>query len=284
MSKYTTRTTEIMKPIVDASTDSIGLSINYSTRNTAHSLLDLFTKHLVSKATMTTSAINTMEYTTLVKVTHFYRSVTQKLNIPTHKAKPSYKYNTFTPGPVNSLSTSFQRGNYLVSTVQISYPTTTDQNKYELVTRNTMKYKPISSSHERVAMSSFGKPELTEKAAFVSIQQTAEPTISGKKSQRHTLRKTTDKLYFWSEAEVKNTTSEKPYSNYSMQSDVVTASTTTKNSNFDDNNTLHQTTILNEVNTNKTDDITSRESRDATYLKTSLPNIWVNDASDSSGA
>lgn len=291
MSRYATRITEIMKSIVDATTDSTDLSLNHSTRNTAHSMLDLFTNHLVSKAnhlvskaTMATSAVKKMEFLTLVRVTHFYRTVTQILNIPTHKAKLSYKYNTVTP--VISLSTLFQKRHYSVSSVQKSYPSTTDQNKHESVTKNTMEYKPSSSSHGRVAMSSFGKPKLTEKAAFASIQQPVETTMSEKKSQRDTFRKTTDKLYFWSKAEVKSTTSEKQSSNYSMPSDVVTANTTTvmKNSNFDDNYTVHQSTILsNEANTNKTDDITSRVSSEATYLKTTLPNIWVNDASDSSG-
>lgn len=70
-----------------------------------------------------------------------------------------------------------------------------------------------------------------------------------------------------------------------MPSDVTANNTTVmKNSNFDDNYTVHQTTILsNEVNTNKTDDITSRVSSEATNLKTTLPNTWVNDVSDSSG-
>lgn len=283
MSKYATRTTEIMKSIVDATTNSTDLSLNHSTKNTAYSMLDLFTNHLVSRATMATSAIKKMESLTLVRVTHFYRTVPQILNIPTHKAKLSYKYNTVTP--VTSLSTLFQK-RHSVSSVQKSYPSTTDQNKNESVTKNTMEYKPISSSHGRVAMSSLGKPKLTEKAAFASIQQTVETTTSEKKSERPTLRKTTDKLYFWSEAEVKSTTSKKQSSNNSMPSDVVTANNTTvmKNSNFDDNYTVHQSTILsNEVNTNKTDDITSRVSSEATNLKTTLPNTWVNDVSDSSG-
>lgn len=272
-----------MKPLLDASTDSTGLSFHYSTRNTSHPLLDVFTKKLVSKTTKATSAINTMEYTTLVRFTNFYRAVTQILNIYPQRAKPSYKYNTFTP--VNSLSTLFQKRKYLVSTLQIFYLTTTDKNKYEMVTINTMKYKPSPSSHERVALSSIGTPELTEKAALTSNQQTAEVTVSETKSQRHTSRKTTDKFYFyfWSEAEVKSTTSAKPYSNYYKPSDVVTVSTTTENSNYDDNYTEHQTTMLSEVTTNKTDEITSRESRKTTYLKTTLPDTWVNDASDSSG-
>eukprot|EP00105_Crassostrea_gigas_P002022 XP_011414415.1 PREDICTED: uncharacterized protein LOC105318827 [Crassostrea gigas] len=283
VSKYATRTTEIMKSIVDATTNSTDPSLNHSTRNTAYSMLDLFTNHLVSRATNATSAVKKKESLTLVRITHFYRTVPQILNIPSHKAKLSYTYNTVTP--VTSLSTRFQKRHYSVSSVQKSYPSTTDQNKHESVTKNTMEYKPISSSHGRVAMSSFGKPKLTEKAAFASIQQTVETTTSEKKSQRDTFRKTTDKLYFWSKAEVKSTTSEKQSTNYSMPSDVVTANTTTvmKNSNFDDNYTVHQTTILsNEVNTNKTDDITSRVSSEATNLKTTLPNTWVNDVSDSS--
>lgn len=280
MSTYATRTTEIMKSIVDATTNSTDLSLNHSTRNTAYSMLDLFTNHLVSRATNATSAVKKKESLTLVRVTHFYRTVPQILNIPTHKAKLSYKYNTVTP--VTSLSTLFQKRHYSVSSVQKSYPSTTDQNKNESVTKNTMEYKPISSSHGRVAMSSLGKPKLTEKAAFASIQQTVETTTSEKKSQRDTFRKTTDKLYFWSKAEVKSTTSEKQSSNYSMPSDVVTANTTTvmKNSNFHDNYTIHQTTIFI---VNKTDDITSRVSSEATHLKTTLPNTWVNDVSDSSG-